>query len=160
MKFAGVRVTPAASDSPARAPHPLPAPAPPPPAAATPRSPGFSPRLVSAPSVFLRISVFPAPRVPAPRLLPPPRLRPRSAGLETPRRSRGHNGAFHGFLHTLHHREGNTGVFLSSAHEEERGFDRGSYFFLIYSPEAPCSRPGGREQEPRNGFAGAEALPR
>lgn len=95
--------------------------------------------------VFLRISVFPFLLVSPPLLLPPPNLRPRSAGLETPRRSPGHNGAFHGFLHTLHHGEGNTGVFLSSAQEKERGFDRGSYFFLIYNPEAPCSRP----QRPR-----------
>lgn len=74
---------------------------------------------------------------------PPPPL----PGLETPRRSRGHNGVFHGFLHTLHHGEGNTGVFPSSAPEKERGFDRGSYFFLIYNPEALCSRP----QRPRAG---------
>lgn len=40
----------------------------------------------------------------------------------------------------------------------ERGFDRGGYFFLIYNPEAPLSRP--REQERRNMFPGAEALPR
>lgn len=51
-------------------------------------------------------------------------------------------------------------MFLSSAHEKERGFDRGSYFFLIYNLEAPCSRPRGREQEPPKVFPGAEALPR
>lgn len=99
------------------------------------------PRFVSSPSVFLRISVFPFLSVSLPLLLPPPNLRPRSPGLETPRRSPGHNGAFHGFLHTLHHGEGNMGVFLSSAHEKERSFDRGSYFYLIYNPEAQCSRP-------------------
>lgn len=110
-----------------------------------------SPRGLSArpPSVFLRISVFPFLAVSPPRLLPPPNLRPRSPGLETPRRSPGHNGVFHGFLRTLHYREGNTGVCLSSAHEKERGFDRGSYFFLIYNPEAPCSRP----RRPRAGAA-------
>lgn len=87
--------------------------------------------------------------------LPPPSLRPRSPGLETPRKSPGHNGAFHGFLHTLHPGEGNTGVFLSSAHERERGFDGGSYCFLIYNPE-PQVPAGGREREPRNVSPGAE----
>lgn len=102
---------------------------------------------VVAPSVFLRISVFPFLPVSPLHLLPPPNLRPRSPGLETPWRSPGHNGVFHGFLHTFHHGEGNTGVFPSSAPEKERGFDRGSYFFLIYNPEALCSWP----QRPRAG---------
>lgn len=52
------------------------------------------------------------------------------------------------------------GVFLSSAHEKERSFDRGGYFYLIYNPKARCSGPGGRERERRNVFPGAEALPR
>lgn len=116
--------------------HPLP-----PPATSSPWTvllQKFSPRFVSSLSVFLRISVFPFLSV---SLLHSSYPRPRSPGLETPRRSPGHSGAFHGFLHTLHHGEGNTGVFLSSAHEKERGFDKGGYFFLIYNPEAQCSRP-------------------
>lgn len=115
--------------------HPLP-----PPATASPwtvRLQKFSPAVCLL-SVFLRISVFPFLSV---SLLHSSYPRPRSPGLETPRRRPGHSGAFHGFLHTLHHGEGNTGVFLSSAHEKERGFDKGGYFFLIYNPEAQCSRP-------------------
>lgn len=52
------------------------------------------------------------------------------------------------------------GVFLSSAHEKERSFDRGSYFYLIYNPRLSAPGPGGREPERRNVFPGAEALPR
>lgn len=115
---------------------------------ATVRSQEFSPRFVSSTSVFLRICLSLSVGLSS-LLLPPPNLRPRSPGLETPRRSPGHNGAFHGFFHALHHREGNTGVFLSSAHEKERGSDRGSYFFLIYNAKAPCSWP----QRPRAGAA-------
>lgn len=136
---------------------------PPPPPGPSPRTPGRSPgpcarrnpppRRGWVPSVFLRI--FPFLSLSPPLPLPPPSLRPRSPGLETPRKSPGHNGAFHGFLHTLHPREGNTGVFLSSAHERERGFDGCSYCFLIYNPE-PQVPAGCREREPRNVFPGAE----